>query len=151
MPSIFARSRTTSNSAKSLKPNANIGNLPAVPPKDVPDEFGRVTSRGSTVHTVSKKDKKKEIKARLRTQSSPQEPIDPPALPDGSFLPFSRESQETSEDPPPTLQKYGYLSYQTEVVLGLEEVTRLVEVVSSELSERGMRWMFNTLHSTKCP
>ena len=137
MPSIFARSRTTSNPAKSLKPNANIGNLPAVPPKDVLDEFGRVTSRGSTIHTPSKKDKKKDSKARLRTQSSFQEPIDSPSLPDGSFLPFSLEPQETSEEPRPNLQKYGYLSYQSEVVLGLGEATRLVEVISGELSERG--------------
>lgn len=139
MPSIFARSRTASNPAKAHKGIPITGTLPATP-RDVPDEFGRVTSRGSAVlPTPSKKDKKKENKGltRLRTQSSPHEAVDTPSIPDGSFLPFSWELPEAPEEPRQSTQKYGYLSYHCEVVLGLEEVTRLVEVISNELSQRG--------------
>ncbi|KAF8501207.1 hypothetical protein JB92DRAFT_2977043 [Gautieria morchelliformis] len=128
MPSIFTRSRTASSAAKSLKAN------------NAPDEFGRVTSRGSIAPAATpKKDKKKETKvaARLRTQSSPHE-ADTPSIPDGSFLPFSLAPPENLDEPRQHLQKYGYLSYQSEVVLGLEEVTRLVEVISDELSQRGL-------------
>jgi hypothetical protein len=140
MPSIFARSRTASTPAKAHKGIANNGSLPASP-KDVLDEFGRVTSRVSAVHsTTSKKEKKKESKAaaRLRTQSSPQEAVDTPSIPDGSFLPFSWELPEAPEEPRQNPQRYGYLSYHCEVVLGLEEVTRLVDMISNELSQRGM-------------
>jgi hypothetical protein len=149
MPSIFTRSRTASSAAKSLKSN-NGDLLPPLPPKDAPDELGRVTSRGSVAPSPTpKKDKKKETKAaaRLRTQSSPQE-ADTPTIPDGSFLPFSLAPQENLDEPRPHLQKYGYLSYQSEVVLGLEEVTRLVEVISDELSQRGVWWIFVVLDST---
>lgn len=151
MPSIFARSRTASTPGKLRKAPAHNGGLPASP-MDAPDEFGRVTSRGSAVHSpASKKDKKKDIKAaaRLRTQSSPQDTIDTPSIPDGSFLPFSWGLPESSEEPRTSPQKYGYMSYHCEVVLGLEEVTRLVEVISNELSQRGMWWAFATLDDTE--
>ncbi|KAF8577497.1 hypothetical protein K439DRAFT_1364585 [Ramaria rubella] len=140
MPSIFARSRTGSTPKSSSK-HTNNAAVPAVPPKDLPDEFGRVTSRGSTINSpLSKREKKKEAKAaaRQRTQSSPHEPIEAPSIPDGSFLPFSWPPEDIPEEPRQKLQTYGYMSYQCEVVLGLEEVTRLVEVVSSELSQRGL-------------
>lgn len=135
MPSIFTRSRAASTPAKSHSTNNGI---PALPPKDIPDEFGRVSSRASAVHSPSKKDKKKESKAttRQRTQSSPHEPVEP-TLPEGSFLPFSLASPENPDEPREKLRSYGYLSYQNEVVLGLEEVTRLVQVISDELSQRG--------------
>ena len=88
MPSLFSRSRTTSTPTKSLKPHT-----------DSSDEFGRVTSRGSTRGTATvpaRKDKNVE-KPRIRTLSTskgkPPAPIPPvedePVIPDGSFFPLN--------------------------------------------------------------
>lgn len=134
MPSIFTRSRTASTPNKS-----EVGH-------DLfTDEFGRVTSRGST-HTTSspphKKDKKKDKEARQRTQSSAadRDGVDLASLPDGSFVPFSlsvRHQQQQLEDKP-RMRSYGYISYKSEVVLGIEDVSRLILVISHELNERGL-------------
>ena len=96
MPSLFSRARTTSTTHKSLKP-----------PTDASDEFGRVTSRGSTRGTATvpgKKDKNTE-KTRIRTLSSPKaKPPGPvvneeePVIPDGSFFPLHLDPP-TSEPP----------------------------------------------------
>ena len=52
---------------------------------------------------------------------------DPLAEPSGH--PMQKQSQQS--------QMYGYLGYATNVVLGVEDVTRLVEVVADELGRRG--------------
>ncbi|CAL1701755.1 unnamed protein product [Somion occarium] len=151
MPSIFSRSRTPSTPKKTT--------LDAVY-----DEFGRVTSRGSAKGPKSsaslapssiRKEKKKDAKdkSRARTISSPAEP-DPSeyTLPDGSFLPLNLEPPhyEPGEEPSQEHRNfldYGYLSYQRHVVLGLEEVARLVDVVGDELGTRGLTtpFIFSTL------
>ncbi|KAK0190140.1 hypothetical protein F5146DRAFT_1225067 [Armillaria mellea] len=71
------------------------------------DEFGRVSSQ------------------------SQQSPLPPPPPADG-FLPFTlgRPRDGTEID-------YGYLAYERHVVLGLEQVSQLVDVVSEELGTRG--------------
>ena len=113
MPSLFSRSQQS----ESLSPQ--------------PDEFGRVNSRSSTRH-LAKKDGKDD-KARQRTLSSTQN--DRPTVtqfPDGAFLPLSlaRPSEDSS-------QSYGYLAVDRHVVLGLEQLTRLVHILTHELTTRG--------------
>lgn len=132
MPSLFSRSRTNSTPKK---PSADAAY----------DEFGRITSRGSSPAT-SKKDKKSKDKSR--SKHSPAEPESPEyAIPDGSFLPLNLNPQryEPGEEPAQErrqLLDYGYLSYQRHVVLGLEDVARLVDVVGNELGTRGLTTPF---------
>ncbi|KAH8105374.1 hypothetical protein BXZ70DRAFT_887431 [Cristinia sonorae] len=141
MPSLFSRSRTASTPKKSTLDVAF-------------DEFGRVTSRGSAKvssppPSSSKKDKKTiKDKNRARTVSSPSE-VDHAeyTLPDGSFLPLNLEpprfdhGEETTQDRHNFLD-YGYLAFQRHVVLGLEEVARLLDVVGNELGTRGLTTPF---------
>lgn len=135
MPSIFSRSRTTST--------------PKKPAQDVAtDEFGRVTSRGSTKGASPASTKKDKKKDKSRSKGQPAEPEVPEfAVPDGSFLPLNLDPQryEPGEEPSQErrqLLDYGYLSYQRHVVLGLEEVARLVDVVGNELGTRGLTTPF---------
>ncbi|KAF8646242.1 hypothetical protein AX16_007312 [Volvariella volvacea WC 439] len=142
MPSLFSRSRTTSTANK--KPSLNSFDSPAAFP---PDEFGRVSSASSHNgnNPTSKKDKKKakEQEKRQRTTSSARDdqrtltPI--PTIPDGSFLPMNldRPRDELGAVLPPKEHDYGYLSYERHVVLGLEQIERLVDVVADELGTRG--------------
>ncbi|RDB21827.1 hypothetical protein Hypma_011076 [Hypsizygus marmoreus] len=143
MHSIFSRSRTTStpnkNNKHSLSPAAAEGPL---------DEFGRISSRISNLAVGSptpgsKKDRKraKDDEKRLRTLTTSREYVESPLspLPDGTFLPLNldRPRNEAGVVEQPKEHDYGYLSYERHVVLGLEEVARLVTVVSGELSTRG--------------
>ena len=141
MPSLFSRARTISSPLKKNPPpseeNFIFGSL---------DEFGRASSRLShrTFNTPSKKDKKKakegdkrgkNLSPGLQVSEFPQEAV----FPDGAFLPLNLERPRNVE---PTLEQskehdYGYLSYQRHVVLGIEQVERLVEVISEELETRG--------------
>lgn len=136
MPSIFSRSRTQSTKGISS-------------PKDTPDELGRVSSRTSAFGlalTISgKKDKKKDKDKRQRTLSSPNDrgpaPLpavpDLPDLPEDVFLPFGITEPELEPDAENKDLDYGYLGYEKHVVLGLDEVARLVSVLSEELAARG--------------
>ncbi|KAF9466768.1 hypothetical protein BDZ94DRAFT_1157316 [Collybia nuda] len=148
MPSLFSRSRTNST------PKKHSLNTPE--PSGAFDEFGRVSSRLSNFAAgvgspspASKKDKKKakEQEKRLRTLSTTREraeydqgndaPLSP--FPDGTFLPLNleRPRNELGAIEYPKEHDYGFLSYERHVVLGLEQVARLVEVVSEELGTRG--------------
>ncbi|KAG6856134.1 hypothetical protein H0H87_007194 [Tephrocybe sp. NHM501043] len=137
MPSIFSRSRTNSTPKKH--------SLPSPQESNVLDEFGRISSRLSNFASnspapTSKKDKKKakEQEKRAKAQGIAREytqsPDVPPPIPDGSFLPLSLERPR---DDAALEHDYGYLSYQRHVVLGLEQVGRLVIVLSEELGTRG--------------
>jgi len=132
MPSLFTRSRTASTPNKAAKDLANTSTSLYT------DEFGRVTSRGSVnTPTPSKKDKKKEKDKDKRTRKeSASDGVDVQSLPEGSFLPFAWGEKESVEEKD-KLKKYGYLSYHAEVTLGVEEVSRLVEVIAAELNDRG--------------
>ncbi|KAH8988261.1 hypothetical protein EDB86DRAFT_3065602 [Lactarius hatsudake] len=157
MPSLFSRARTTSTNHKSLRPQI-----------DSSDEFGRVTSRGSARGTATvpgKKDKNLE-KTRIRTLSSPKArppgtivSEEEPVIPDGSFFPLNLEPPPSDlaspsdpergavvlaahHGPREREQDYGYLSYHRHVVLGLEEVDRLVRIVTDELRARGLTTPF---------
>lgn len=146
MPSIFSRSRTNStpNKKHSLQPTEQSSPL---------DEFGRIPSRGSNISynvnslsPTSKRDKKKpkDQEKRLwsptgRTQFdyAAESPVSP--VPDGSFLPLNLERPRTESGLIEQRKEhdYGYLSYERYVVLGVEQIARLVEVISEELTTRG--------------
>ncbi|CCM00227.1 uncharacterized protein FIBRA_02255 [Fibroporia radiculosa] len=145
MPSIFSRSRTNSTPKR---------------PTDSPfDEFGRITSRGSargltaSPQSTSKKEKRKDSKEKSRSKASPTE-YDVPeiAIPDGTFLPLNFDPPRVevtgeSNEPRTSNNDYGHLSYGRHVVLGLEQVARLVDVVGNELGMRGLTtpFIFSTL------
>jgi Domain of unknown function (DUF1708) len=145
MPSLFSRSRTNST------PQKKHSLHPAEQPSPL-DEFGRISSRVSNISNVnslsptSKKDKKRarEQEKRLRSPTSraqldflTESPISP--IPDGSFLPLNLERPRTEFGLIEQRKEhdYGYLSYERHVVLGVEQIARLVEVVSEELTTRG--------------
>jgi hypothetical protein len=133
MPSLFSRARTTSTSKPSQTANGA-------------DEFGRAPTplrSKSSFPTPTKKDKK-DKSARSRTLSTPDPDAQEyfPEIPDGSFLPLDLSPPRFGSPERETAQDYGYLSYQRHVVLGLEEITRLVDVVSQELCTRGLTTPF---------
>ncbi|KAL4076628.1 hypothetical protein V8B97DRAFT_2004350 [Scleroderma yunnanense] len=144
MPSLFSRART--NSIPGKKSARSSGDHPASH-----DEFGRMKSRDSghsnPLSFVGKKDKDKEKKKgvdskhRKRTISSPRPESDVTNLvaqiPDGSFLPLNLDRPRDESGEVKTLEHdYGYLSYERHVILGLDQVARLVDVVANELTSR---------------
>lgn len=124
MPSLFSRARTTSTK-NTPKPQLDLPHV---------DEFGRVSSRGSIgtrAFTTSKKE-------RARTKSHSEQQARRGAAPDGDddvpedgFLPTG---SAPPEDPQ---QLYGHLSYERHVVLGIEDATRLVDIIADELNTKG--------------
>ncbi|KAI0271985.1 hypothetical protein BGY98DRAFT_1108804 [Russula aff. rugulosa BPL654] len=153
MPSLFSRARTTSSPLKAQRQST-----------DLLDEFGRVPSRANgTAVPPTKKDKNVE-KTRTRTLSAAKGRAPGPLLheedsliPDGSFFPLNLNLDLSggAGDPaatghPPESERghrereqdYGYLSYQHNVVLGLEEVNRLVRTLTDELGTRGLTTPF---------
>lgn len=163
MPSLFSRSRTNSNPSK-INNNGQV--LPS-------DEFDRVASRqstrgGPTPTTLGPKvpkdkdrdrrakDKDKEKRNRTLSNARERPDYDPEdfltSIPDGSFLPLNLERPWDNDSPDSSdarskQQDYGYLSYERHVVLGLEQVARLVDVVADELGTRGLTtpFIFSTL------
>ncbi|KAL1942286.1 hypothetical protein VTO73DRAFT_6350 [Trametes versicolor] len=150
MPSLFSRARTTSTPTK--KSAFDLG---------AQDEFGRISSRGSprppvqqqfvaTAKKAAKKDGgKSSAKARAVAADDEQQDYGPP---DGAFLPLSLERPRYEHGESPVLEQppshdYGYLSYGRHVILGPEEVARLVDVVGEELGTRGLTtpFIFSTL------
>jgi len=154
MPSLFSRSRTNSTPNKNYNNGQGVGNGF--------DEFGRVFSRqsgrGVTIATKGARDRDrrrdKERDKRLRTLGSPRDrsDFDPEdvlsQIPDGSFLPLNLDPPwDSSTGDRPKQHDYGYLSYERHVILGLEQVARLVDVVADELGTRGLTtpFIFSTL------
>lgn len=156
MPSLFSRSRTNTG----FKKNQNIQQRPAGY-----DEFGRVglsrpksNTVGSSAQGVKDKDRKRgqEKDKRLRTLSTPKgdrHDFDQDdglyQIPDGSFLPLNLERPWTDPETQEPLKQtdYGYLSFERHVILGLEQVARLVDVVADEIGTRGLTtpFIFSTL------
>lgn len=161
MTSLFSRSRTKSTPKVPKKQqsfsNHNSQDTAATGPSH--DEFGRVSSRtsnrGVNLSLVSKKEKERDRKksTRGRTISSAADAYDSTSellasIPDGSFLPLNLELPRNEQGVErPKEHDYGYLSYERHVVLGLEEVARLVDVVADELGTRGLTtpFIFSTL------
>ncbi|KAJ3850162.1 hypothetical protein EV368DRAFT_45892 [Lentinula lateritia] len=91
----------------------------------------------SSVRTLSRKEKKKAAKEQQLSRI----PSDEGSLFDGElqqpeerFLPLTLERPFWSSD---SDQDYGYLSFEKHVVLGLEQVNRLVDTACEELCSRG--------------
>ncbi|KAF8452313.1 hypothetical protein L210DRAFT_3638868 [Boletus edulis BED1] len=158
MPSLFSRSRTTSTPSKKSPANALVANAqPAY------DEFGRVNSRGSGAASPFQsplkkdagKDKKKagqDAKSRTRTLSSPRQDHDlgdlVAQIPDGSFLLLNLDRPRDESGEEKSLEHdYGYLSCERHVILGLDDVARLVDVLAVELGTRCLTtpFIFSTL------
>ncbi|KAJ3521131.1 hypothetical protein NM688_g9060 [Phlebia brevispora] len=150
----FAPVRLSSPWGKGLFSRARTFSTPKQPAPDAQfDEFGRITSKGSSkslkaASTSNKKDKKAKDKSKGKNNGSPATPEPPEyAIPDGSFLPLNLDPQRYEPGDEPSqerrqLQDYGYLSYKRNVVLGLDEVARLVDVVGNELGTRGLTTPF---------
>ncbi|KAF8151798.1 hypothetical protein B0H34DRAFT_665136 [Crassisporium funariophilum] len=141
MQSLFSRARTISTTHKknTLLPDANYG-------LGSSDEFGRVSSRLSnhTLTSPSKKDKKRAKENEKRSKTLPSSREEPELglesqFPDGAFLPLNLEKPRNDAVVVEHMKEhdYGYLSYERHVVLGIEQVERLVEVISEELETRG--------------
>jgi hypothetical protein len=139
MPSLFSRVRTNSSpNKKNLPPSEDNFIINSL------DEFGRASSRLSnrTFGTPKKDKKTKESDKRGKTlgpgiqvSEFPTEAV----FPDGAFLPLNLERPRNHESNPEHSKEhdYSYLSYERHVVLGIEQVERLVEVISEELETRG--------------
>ena len=139
MPSLFSRTRRNSSPRKkNLPPSEDSYIYKSL------DEFGRTSSRLSnrTFGTPKKDKKTRESDKRAKTSSPglintefPSEPV----FPDGAFLPLHLERPRHDESTPERSKDhdYGYLSYERHVVLGIDQVERLVEVISEELETRG--------------
>jgi hypothetical protein len=136
MPSLFSRVRTTSSIKKNFPPSEDNLIFNSL------DEFGRASSRLSdrTFGSPSKKNKKANESSKrgklapLRDETAPES-----VFPDGAFLPLNLERPRNNE---PTAEHskehdYSYLSYERHVVLGIDQVERLVDVISEELETRG--------------
>ena len=133
MPSLFSRARTTSTAKPSQAANGT-------------DEFGRAPTplrTKSSFTTPAKKDKR-DKSARSRAISTYDLDAQDyfPEIPDGSFLPLNLTPPRFDSQEREITQDYGYLSYKRHIVLGLEEITRLVEVTSHEISARGLTTPF---------
>jgi len=135
MPSLFSRARTTSTSKQLQTANGT-------------DEFGRAPTplplRSKSSFTTPTKKDKKDKSARSRTISTPDPDIQEyfPEIPDGSFLPLSLNPSHFDSREREITQDYGYLSYKRQVVLGLEDISRLVDVASQEICARGLTTPF---------
>lgn len=156
MHSLFSRARTASTPSKAHA-------LAAQQQSAEIDELGRISSRTSTARTVQAIVKNgagnsSSKKARKAAQHAVEEE---PAIPDGTFLALSLAPppprKQAPAPPPPVTgsptspsrakesereQDYGYLSYQRHVVLGLDEVDRLVRALADELGQRGLTTPF---------
>ncbi|KAH9172544.1 hypothetical protein EDB89DRAFT_1851067 [Lactarius sanguifluus] len=139
MPSLFSRARTTSTNHKSLRPQI-----------DSSDEFGRVTSRSSCKrHRHRPRKEGQESRKDSSPKARPPGAVvseEEPVIPDGSFFPFNLEPPPSDLASPSDSERgartTGYLSYHRHVVLGLEEVDRLVRIVTDELRTRGLTTPF---------
>ncbi|KAH7102491.1 hypothetical protein BKA62DRAFT_637553 [Auriculariales sp. MPI-PUGE-AT-0066] len=134
MVSLFSRSKSSSAVATASGSGSKNGHI---------DEFGRVDSRDSTKNRAATLSAVSAA-ARLRTLSSPAPtsrdsplPDEPLLPPEGSFLPLSLSPADHGDHHEPPAD-YGYLFYEKEIVLGIDDVARIAHVVGAELALRGL-------------
>lgn len=131
------------------------------PPVAGTDEFGRVPSRssikgitaalggsstgnsnsnsgGKTKGKKEKKEEKRERERKEKVKGSEEGEGEEGGNVDDGFLPTSLGRVVVGQGLQGLEQQYGYLSYQKQVVLGIEDVTTLVSAVADELGDRGM-------------
>lgn len=136
MPSIFTRARTTSS--KNSKPPTS----PLDVQQRVGSPFGNVsTSEFGVVRIPSRappvpaKDKRaRTFSSRRATNASVTDLGEEAEVEDG-FLPTSLN---VSGGTPAPDREYGYLAHESQVVLAIEEVERLVDIVAQEIVQRGL-------------
>lgn len=137
MPSLFSRARTTSTSTPTKKPLLSASTSF--------DEFGRVLSRERSV-TPNGGSVKKDKSTKRKDAKQNGVLVDGEgagAIPDGSFLGLTLDSPPTDDGQErPKEHDYGYLSYKRHVILGLEQVSQLVDVLADELGTRGLTTPF---------
>ncbi|KAG8859130.1 hypothetical protein FRB96_004700 [Tulasnella sp. 330] len=138
MPSIFSRTRPSSSKSTEERQYSTI---PIAGPSNGYDEFGtpQTDSRGFSVSSKPPKVPKGKP-GRIRTLSTqgatPLEHSDIPPVVAGPgfyplFIPPKREIDLEERD-------YGYIGAESEVVLALEDVERLVTVVGDEITSRAL-------------
>lgn len=137
MQSLFSRTRTASSPNIRPKANGRVGY----------DEFGGRSAPVSYVGPDStRRDKgSKTLAPSTRVHHQTDYEID--TIPDGSYLPLNLERPRNAGEGPESSvyaqeQSYGYLSYERHVVLGLEQVSRLVDVIADEVGTRGLTTPF---------
>lgn len=154
MSKLFSRTR----SAATVGKNGGIGgggnSSSAAGTFSDTDDFGRVRSmafkRGKTDSALERSRQRTLSNPNLLNNGTnsyygerPETPKDLPMLPDGLFLPTSltasgsisgEHHQEVHDE---LGHEYGYLASESHVILGLDEVVRLVDVVAEELGQRG--------------
>ena len=134
MPSIFTRSRTSST--KNLKsPTSPLDANPRVASpfgNGSTNEFGvvRVNSRGAP--PLPAKDKRAQTLSTRRATNASVTDLGEEAEVEDGFLPTSLNVSGDAPD-----REYGYLAHESQVVLAIEEVERLVDAVAEELIQRG--------------
>ena len=133
MPSLFSRARTTSTSKQPHTANGT-------------DDFGRAPTplRSKSSFTTPTKKDKKDKSPRSRATGTPDPDAQEyfPEILDGSFLPLNLHPLRFDSQEREITQDYGYLSYKRQVVLGLEDIGRLVDVASQEIGSRGLTTPF---------
>ena len=147
MPSIFTRARTTSSkNLKSPTSPLDVQQRVGSPFGNVStSEFGvvRVNSRG--VPPLPAKDKRSQTFSTRRATNASVTDLGEDAEIEDGFLPTSLNVSGETAAPD---REYGYLAHESQVVLAIEEVERLVEVVAEEIVQRGL--CFCTVPSS-CP
>ncbi|KAG8907512.1 hypothetical protein FRB99_003885 [Tulasnella sp. 403] len=146
MQSLFSRVRSTS---KHTVPH-HSNTLPLPGPSSGYDEFGqeRSTSLAPPPRDGFKRDKSKTVgpSVRQRTLSAPGAakdlPIHPSAyadpvssLPENTFHPTYLAPKRESDH---AEREYGYLGAESQCILGVEDVQRLVAVVGDEILQRAL-------------
>lgn len=152
MSKLFSRSRSAATMPKTSGGGPNAGAYSDT------DDFGRVRSmafkRAKTFDSQLERSRQRTLSnPNLLASASaghgigdhyrPDTPKDLPLLPDGIFLSTSLTAPGQPQDDfhdhhgSESQQEYGYLHWQNHVILGLDEVVRLVDVVAEELGQRG--------------
>jgi hypothetical protein len=165
MSKLFSRTRSVVSVGKNGPSGGGGGTNGNAGAFSDTDDFGRVRSmpfkRGKTDGALERSRQRTFSNPNLNVAQNgannhatysyygerPDTPKDLPMLPDGLFLPTSLTGQGDHQryddllgggsDAASTSQEYGYLAHESNVVLGLDEVVRLVDVVAEELGQRG--------------
>lgn len=138
MHSLFSRTRTASSPNIRQKANGRLGY----------DEFGGRSAPVSFVGPDTRhRDKGGSKSLGPTTRTHHHSDYDTEVIPDGSYLPLNMERPQKIGESGEALahtpeQSYGYLSYERHVVLGLEQVARLVDVIADEIGTRGLTTPF---------
>ncbi|KAI6144186.1 hypothetical protein BKA82DRAFT_4175223 [Pisolithus tinctorius] len=95
----------------------------------------RSASSSDQTRTQGAKLRRRLVSSSKRAKSEVRVPNTIAQVPDGGFLPLNLDHRRKGTHDAPRYE-YGYLSFECHVVLGINELERLVEVVSDELATR---------------